>query len=70
MNNELLTIAEFAQIVRVDESTARRWVKAGTLEAVVLPHRNARQAYRIKRDVLNKLLGNTAIPVASTRQVL
>jgi excisionase family DNA binding protein len=70
MNNELLTIAEFAQIVRVDESTARRWIKAGTLKAVILPHRNERQVYRIKRSVLNGLLGNIATPMSPTSQVL
>lgn len=55
-NNDLLTIREVARILRVDDTTVRRWVKQGVLEAVVLPHVSARQAYRIKRETLSKLL--------------
>jgi excisionase family DNA binding protein len=58
--SELLTVSEVAQILRVDDTTVRRWVKQGVLEAVVLPHVNTRQGYRIKRETLNKLLGETA----------
>jgi excisionase family DNA binding protein len=54
--SELLTVSEVADILRVDNTTVRRWVKQGTFEAVVLPHMNARQAYRIKRETLDKLL--------------
>jgi excisionase family DNA binding protein len=57
MSNELLTVSEVARILRVDDTTVRRWVKQGALEAVVLPHVNDRQAYRIKRETLNKVLG-------------
>jgi excisionase family DNA binding protein len=57
---ELLTVSEVARILRVDDTTVRRWVKQGTLEAVVLPHVNARQAYRIKRETLDKLLGQVS----------
>ena len=53
---ELLTVREVAEQLRVDDTTVRRWVKIGALEAVVLPHVNKRQAYRIKRETLNKLL--------------
>jgi len=35
----------------------RRWVKQGRLEAIVLPHLNAHQAYHIKRETLNRALG-------------
>lgn len=56
-SNELLTVSEVARILRVDDTTVRRWVKQGALEAVVLPHVNARQAYRIKRETLNRVLG-------------
>ncbi|GHO83533.1 helix-turn-helix domain-containing protein [Dictyobacter formicarum] len=54
--SELLTVSEVANILRVDDTTVRRWVKQGALEAIILPHVNERQAYRIKRDTLNKLL--------------
>jgi len=56
MSTDLLTVSEVAQILRVDGTTVRRWVKQGALEAVILPHMNERQAYRIKRETVNKIL--------------
>jgi predicted site-specific integrase-resolvase len=56
--SNLLTPREVARILRVDETTVRRWIRQGTLEAVVLPHSNdSRQAHAIKQETLNKLLG-------------
>jgi len=52
-----LTVSEVADILHVDDTTMRRWVKQGTLDAVVLLHVNACQAYRIKRETLNRVLG-------------
>lgn len=64
--NDLLTVAEVAQILRVDDTTVRRWIKQGVLDAVVLPHIHERQGYRIKRETLEKLLGeNLAQNLAS-----
>lgn len=60
---DLLTIPEVARILRCDDTTVRRWVKQGALEAVVLPHVNDRQAYRIKRTTLDRILGKA--PTAS-----
>ncbi len=54
---DLLTVSEVARILRVDDTTVRRWVKQGALEAVILPHVRARQAYRIKKETLDTLLG-------------
>ena len=54
--NELLTVHEVAEVLRVDDTTVRRWIKNGVLEAVRLPHVNAREQYRIKRAVLEKVL--------------
>ena len=62
--NDLLTISEVARILRVDDTTVRRWVKQGVLEAVVLPHVNERQAYRIKRATLEKVLGESTQGIA------
>jgi excisionase family DNA binding protein len=59
--SELLTVSEVARILRVDDTTVRRWVKQGVLEAVILPHVNERQAYRIKRETLDKVLGAEAV---------
>ena len=50
-------MSEVARILRVDDTTVRRWVKQGALEAVILPHVRERQAYRIKKETLDKLLG-------------
>ncbi|GLV59126.1 hypothetical protein KDH_59540 [Dictyobacter sp. S3.2.2.5] len=58
--SELLTVSEVADILRVDDTTVRRWVKQGALEAVILPHVNERQAYRIKRETLDRVLGAAA----------
>lgn len=59
MSLELLTVPEVARILRVDDTTVRRWVKQGALEAIILPRVHERQAYRIKRETLDLLL-NTA----------
>lgn len=61
--DDLLTVAEVARILRVDNTTVRRWVKQGSLEAIVLPHVNMRQVYRIKRETLDRVLQAGAIPV-------
>jgi excisionase family DNA binding protein len=59
---ELLTVREVARRLRVDDTTVRRWIKSGALEAITLPHRGKRQAYRIKRSTLDKLL-NSNLPL-------
>jgi excisionase family DNA binding protein len=59
--SELLTIQEVARILRVDDTTVRRWVKQGTLEAVELPKVGKRQGYRIKQEILDRLLEGSTI---------
>ncbi len=59
---ELLTISEVAQALRVDDTTVRRWIKNNAMEAVILPHVNTRQGYRVKRSVLNTIMQNTYQP--------
>lgn len=54
--DELLTVREVAKRLRVDDTTVRRWIKSGALEAITLPHRGRRQAYRVKRSTMDKLL--------------
>lgn len=61
---ELLTVREVAKQLRVDDTTVRRWIKNGVLEAITLPHRGARQAYRIRRSTLDTLLTAPKLPVA------
>ncbi len=58
--SDLLTVHEIAQALRVDDTTVRRWIKNGVLEAIALPHANKRQAYRVKRETLDKLLETAA----------
>jgi len=53
---DLLTVHEVARRLRVDDTTVRRWIKSGSLEAITLPHRGKRQAYRIKKATLDTLL--------------
>jgi len=56
---ELLTVREVSRALRVDDTTTRRWIKSGVLPAVSLPHRGPRQAYRILRSELDKILSGT-----------
>lgn len=56
VTEELLTVHEVAQQLRVDDTTVRRWIKNGVLEAVALPHKGLRQAYRVRRSTLDALL--------------
>jgi excisionase family DNA binding protein len=56
----LLTVGEVARRLRVDTTTVRRWISTGTLDAVVLPHRGKRQAYRIRQGTLDELLHTPA----------
>ena len=60
--DELLTVHEVARRLRVDDTTVRRWIKSGALEAVTLPHKGKRQAYRIKKSTLDALLRNPHLP--------
>lgn len=60
MEDELLTVREVAEIFRVDDTTVRRWIKEDALEAIILPHTNERQGYRIRRSVINAILQSSA----------
>ena len=53
---ELLTVQEVASILRVDQTTVRRWIKEGTLPSIKLPHRGKREIYRIRRSTLTLVL--------------
>ena len=59
---ELLTVREVAQRLRVDDTTVRRWIKSGSLEAITLPHRGKRSAYRVKKSTMDKLLSSPTLP--------
>jgi excisionase family DNA binding protein len=59
---ELLTVREIARRLRVDDTTVRRWIKSGALEAITLPHKGKRQAYRVKKSTMDKLLNAPHLP--------
>ncbi len=61
-SEELLTVREVARRLRVDDTTVRRWIKSGALEAITLPHKGRRQAYRIKKSTLDALLKSPNLP--------
>ena len=54
----LMTVGAVARLLLVDDTTVRRWIKQGILEAVQLPHMNKRQAYRVRADTVARLLSN------------
>ena len=56
MAEQLFKVSEVAQILRCDKTTVRRWITIGAMEAVILPHASERQAYRIKRSTLDRVL--------------
>ena len=53
---ELLTVSEVARRLRVDDTTVRRWIKSGALEAITLPHAGKRRGYRVRKHTLDSLL--------------
>jgi excisionase family DNA binding protein len=54
--NDLLTVKQVAKRLGVDQSTVRRWIKDGRLEAITLPCHGNWQPHRIRRSTLEQLL--------------
>lgn len=52
----LLTVAEVAEVLRVDEQTVRRWIRQGRLAAHSL---GGKAGYRIQRRDLHRFLDTT-----------
>ena len=46
---DLLTVREVAKQLRVDDTTVRRWIKNGALEAITLPHRRMGVVHHSKK---------------------
>ncbi len=61
-HDELLTVHEVARRLRVDDTTVRRWINNGILEAITLPHSGKRRGYRVKQSTLTELLKAPALP--------
>jgi excisionase family DNA binding protein len=53
----LLKAKEVALILRVSDSTVRRWGKKGAMPIIVLSRHRTRQTYRIKSEVIDRILG-------------
>jgi excisionase family DNA binding protein len=60
---DLLTVHEVASHLRVDDTTVRRWIKSGALEAIALPHRGKRRGYRVRKLTLDELFNRSSLPV-------
>ena len=56
--SDLLTVHEVAQQLRVDDTTVRRWIKSGALDAVALPHSGKRCGYRVRKHTLTALFNS------------
>jgi len=54
-SSDLLTVREVAKHLRVDDTTVRRWIKSGALDAVALPHSGKRCGYRVRKHTLDAL---------------
>lgn len=55
-HDALFTIREVARRLRVEDTTVRRWIKNGSLEAITLPHRGKREQHRVRKSTLDALL--------------
>lgn len=55
--DDILTVGEVAKILRVDDTTVRRYITGGRLRALGLPtNARGRRSYRVKRRDLNESL--------------
>lgn len=53
--NELLTLREVANILRVGPEAVRLWIRDGIFQAIRTPGRT-HQLYRVKRETIEDLL--------------
>ncbi len=61
-SQDLLTVREVAKHLRVDDTTVRRWIKSGALDAVALPHSGKRCGYRVRKHTLDALFSTPSSP--------
>ena len=64
-SEELLTVREVAKHLRVDDTTVRRWIKSGALDAVARPHSGKRCGYRVRKHTLDALFSTSSTTNAS-----
>lgn len=65
-SSQLYTVHEVAQQLRVNDTTIRRWIKQGTLPAILLPGGKKRHSVRIQAEVINTLLQHRPTPALSS----
>ena len=56
--DKLLKVSFVAEYLNVNDSTVRKWIRQGLLDAILLPSSVKRPNYRIKLSSLQKLLSN------------
>ena len=61
-SQDLLTVREVAKHLRVDDTTVRRWIKSGAMDAVALPHSGKRCGYRVRKHTLDALFSTPSTP--------
>ena len=59
---KLLSVKKAAEMFGVDQSTVRRWIVTGVLEAVSLPHTGKREYRKIKTETVYKILKMVPVP--------
>jgi excisionase family DNA binding protein len=52
-DDELLTVAEVAVILKLHEQTARKWVREGKIPGIYMGSRQA--GYRVKRSTIDRI---------------
>ena len=60
--SQLLTTGEVAKILRIDQSTVRRWIKSGELNAIQLKEKGMHSIYRIPLSAVQQKLQNLGQP--------
>ncbi|GAC1662327.1 MAG: hypothetical protein PVS3B3_33450 [Ktedonobacteraceae bacterium] len=60
MSDELMTMQEVAQILRMDEATVRRWARSGIIDVIELPRVKKNTRYRMRRTAFDAMLNNTS----------
>lgn len=56
---EFMTVRELANLLRVNETTVRRWIGHGNLEALLLPGTGKHKTYRIPRSSIEQMINQS-----------
>jgi excisionase family DNA binding protein len=53
---KLFTVRQVARILQVDDTTIRKWIKNGEIEAILLPGGRLKKRYRIRKSTVDAIL--------------